>query len=71
MTRRGITEARLARLRRQESVWSMRRFDAEERFGLDSEQERRALERATDFVIEADMVEDSLASLQSKEAEVV
>jgi hypothetical protein len=38
----------------------MRRFDAEERYGHDSAQERRALERATDYAIEAEMVEAAL-----------
>jgi hypothetical protein len=60
MTIRGITETRLAELRRREDAWSMRRFDAEERFGLDSYQERRALERATDYAVEAEMVEADL-----------
>lgn len=51
---------RLAMARRQEDAWSMWRFDAEESFGIDSPQERRALERATDWAIEADMLDEVL-----------
>ena len=63
MTRQQLLR-RLRVLTAAQSSRSRERSEAEERFGLDSEQERAALERLTDLGAEIEVVEDLLEGIE-------